>query len=79
MAPDLDDLKPEELTDPSMAQELTVTLTRAQLMLIESFLAENIQPKGYDMIAFAYDLFTRLKEALAQPAAEEPFGGISNE
>ena len=79
MAPDLDDLKPEELTDPSMSQELTVTLTRAQLMLIESFLAENIQPKGYDMIAFAYDLFTRLKEALAQPAAEETFGGISNE
>ena len=79
MAPDIDDLQPEELSDPSLAQELTVTLTRAQLMLIENFLAENIQPKGYDMIAFAYDLFTRLKEALAQPGLEEPFGGASNE
>ena len=60
-----------ELTDESMKQELIVELTRGQILLINEFLANNIQPKGYEMIAFAYDLFNRLQTALNTP--EDPF------
>jgi hypothetical protein len=50
------------------------------LTLINNFLAANIQPKGYDMIAFAYDLFTRLNKALEEaPVEQEAFGGENNE
>jgi len=69
-----------DLNGPNMSEEITLTLTRAHLTLINNFLSANIQPKGYDMIAFAYDLFTRLNSALETPApAEEAFGGDSNE
>ena len=60
-----------ELTNEEMQQELIVELTRGQVVLINEFLANNIQPKGYEMIAFAYDLFSRLKRAL--DTKEEPF------
>jgi hypothetical protein len=53
-----------ELDGPGMQEEVTITLTRAQLVIIKEFLGENIQPKGYEMIAFAYDLFSRLNAAL---------------
>ena len=39
--------------------------------MINEFLANNLQPKGYGMIEFAYDLFTRL-QALDTPV-KEPF------
>jgi hypothetical protein len=52
------------INETGMDDELTVTLTRAQLTIIKEFLAENLQPKGYEMISFAYDLFTRLNTAL---------------
>lgn len=60
-----------ELTNEEMQQELIVELTRGQVVLINEFLANNIQPKGYEMIAFAYDLFSRLKKALDTKV--EPF------
>ena len=53
-----------ELDGPGMQEEVTLTLTRAQLVIINEFLGEHIQPKGYEMIAFAYDLFSRLNAAL---------------
>jgi len=52
------------INETGMDDELTVTLTRAQLTIIKEFLAENLQPKGYEMISFAYDLFNRLNGAL---------------
>ena len=60
-----------ELTNEEMQQELIVELTRGQVVLINEFLSNNIQPKGYEMIAFAYDLFSRLNKAL--DTKEEPF------
>ena len=54
-----------DLDEPSMADEVTVKLTRGQLIIINAILAEHIQPKGYEHIAFAYDLFTRLQEAIS--------------
>ena len=53
-----------ELDAPGMQEEVTITLTRAQLTIINEFLKEHIQPKGYEMISFAYDLFSRLNAAL---------------
>ena len=69
-----------DLNGDKMSEEISLTLTRAHLTLINNFLAANIQPKGYEMIAFAYDLFTRLNTALEQtPVVEEVFGGETNE
>ncbi len=53
-----------DLTSESSKEEVNITLTRAQLHLIYEYLAQNIQPRGYEMIAFAYDLFNRLNAAL---------------
>ena len=57
---DLDDI----LNEPSMNDEVSVKLTRGQLAIIKSILSEHIQPKGYEAIAFAYNLFSRLNKAL---------------
>ncbi len=53
-----------DLQEPAMNDELTVTLTRAQLIIIKGILSEHIQPRGYEHIAFAYDMFTRLSNAI---------------
>jgi hypothetical protein len=69
-----------DLNGEKMSEEITLTLTRAHLTLINNFLAANIQPKGYEMIAFAYDLFTRLNKALEETSVkQEAFGGENNE
>ena len=62
------------LDDDAMNEEVTVTLTVGQLMIVKEFLAEDIQPKGYEMIAFAYNLFSRLNDALEKKdSTEEAF------
>ena len=61
-----------ELNNVEMKQELMVELTRGQVLVINEFLANNLQPKGYGMTEFAYDLFTRLRKALDTPT-KEPF------
>ena len=53
-----------DLSEPIMNDELTITLTRAQLIIIKGILSEHIQPRGYEHIAFAYALFTRLSNAI---------------
>tara|TARA_Y100000004_G_scaffold186938_1_gene239106 strand:+ start:236 stop:478 length:243 start_codon:yes stop_codon:yes gene_type:complete len=58
------DVSDIDLSEPIMHDELTITLTRAQLIIIKGILSEHIQPKGYEHIAFAYDLFTRLSNAI---------------
>ena len=60
-----------ELDEPEMQEEISLTLTRAQLTIINEFLKEHIQPKGYEMISFAYDLFKRLHNALEVEEVEE--------
>mgnify|MGYP006147446779 CR=1 FL=1 len=62
-----------ELDAPGMQEEVSITLTRAQLTIINEFLKEHIQPKGYEMISFAYDLFSRLHEALETEESEGAF------
>jgi hypothetical protein len=63
-----------ELGKAGMLDELTIVLTRAQLTIINEFLKEHIQPKGYEMISFAYDLFTRLNDALETKEEVEDVG-----
>ena len=53
-----------DLDDELHKQEVELKLTAGQLMLINEFLSNNIQPKGFAMIEFSYDLFKRLKEAI---------------
>ena len=65
-----------ELDEPGMQEEVTITLTRAQLTIINEFLKEHIQPKGYEMISFAYDLFKRLHDALEVEEIEETEGAF---
>ena len=63
VASDVDDLD-DILNEPTMNDEVSVNLTRGQLAIIKSILSEHIQPKGYEAIAFAYNLFSRLNKAL---------------
>ena len=59
------------LDDEGMNEEVTVTVTVGQLIIVKEFLAEHIQPKGYEMIAFAYNLFTRINAALETKETQE--------
>lgn len=68
-----------DLDDDAMKKEIDLTLTVGQVQLIYNFLAQNVQPKGFDMIEFAYDLFKRLNDALdgiditpAEESGEDP-------
>ena len=60
-----------DLNDELQAQEVELKLTLGQLTLINEFLSKNIQPKGFLMIEFSYDLFKRLKEAIESVEVED--------
>ena len=53
-----------DLNNESNLIEVDVKLTKGQLIVISKFMSENIQPKGFEMIKFSYDLFKRLNDAL---------------
>ena len=60
-----------DLDDELQKQEVELKLTLGQLLLINEFLSKNIQPKGFLMIEFSYDLFKRLKTAIESVEVEE--------
>ena len=60
-----------DLDDALQKQEVELKLTLGQLLLINEFLSKNIQPKGFLMIEFSYDLFKRLKTAIESVEVEE--------
>ena len=60
-----------DLDDALQKQEVELKLTLGQLLLINEFLSKNIQPKGFLMIEFSYDLFKRLKNAIESVEVEE--------
>lgn len=62
-----------DLDDELQKQEVELKLTVGQLMLINEFLSNHIQPKGFAMIEFSYDLIKRLNEAIKSVEAEEAF------
>ena len=60
-----------DLDDELQKQEVELKLTLGQLLLINEFLSKHIQPKGFLMIEFSYDLFKRLKNAIESVEVEE--------
>tara|TARA_B100001250_G_scaffold317849_1_gene280338 strand:- start:194 stop:451 length:258 start_codon:yes stop_codon:yes gene_type:complete len=60
-----------DLDDELQKQEVELKLTLGQLLLINEFLSKHIQPKGFLMIEFSYDLFKRLNTAIESVQVEE--------
>lgn len=60
-----------DLDDERLKEETELKLTLGQLLLINEFMSKNIQPKGFLMIEFAYDLFKRLNDAILTFEDEE--------
>tara|TARA_B100000575_G_scaffold160277_2_gene128129 strand:- start:291 stop:521 length:231 start_codon:yes stop_codon:yes gene_type:complete len=60
-----------DLDDERLKEETELKLTLGQLLLINEFMSKNIQPKGFLMIEFAYDLFKRLNDAILSFEDEE--------
>jgi len=47
------------ILDPEMREEIDITLTKGQALFIFKILEANIQPRGLEMVEFAYDLMKR--------------------
>lgn len=47
------------ILDPKMKEEIDITLTKGQALFIFKILEQNIQPRGLEMVEFAYDLMKR--------------------
>ena len=47
------------ILDPEMKEEIDITLTKGQALFIFKILEVNIQPRGLEMVEFAYDLMKR--------------------
>ena len=47
------------ILDPEMKEEIEITLTKGQALFIFKVLEQNIQPRGLEMVEFAYDLMKR--------------------
>ena len=60
-----------DLDDERLKEETELKLTLGQLLLINEFMSKNIQPKGFLMIEFAYELFKRLNDAILTVEDEE--------
>ena len=60
-----------DLDDEKLKEEVNVKLTIGQLLLINEFMSKNVQPKGFLMIEFAYDLFKRLNDAIESVEIED--------
>ncbi len=60
-----------DLDDEKLKEEVNVKLTLGQLLLINEFMSKNVQPKGFLMIEFAYDLFKRLNDAIQSVEIED--------
>ena len=60
-----------DLDDEKLKEEVNVKLTLGQLLLINEFMSKNVQPKGFLMIEFAYDLFKRLNDAIESVEIED--------
>jgi len=62
------------ILDPEMKEEIDITLTKGQALFIFKILEQNIQPRGLEMVEFAYDLMKRfdpVRNLLETDDAEE--------
>ena len=56
-----------------MSEKITLTLTRGELTVINSFIKAQLQTKGYEMIFFAHNLFNSLDAVLGAKESKEAF------
>jgi len=49
------------LFSPELAEEIDVTLTKGQVLYVTSVLEAVVQPRGYQMVEYVYDLMSRLR------------------
>tara|TARA_B100000900_G_C20372049_1_gene630813 strand:- start:463 stop:774 length:312 start_codon:yes stop_codon:yes gene_type:complete len=71
------------ILDPKMKEEVDITLTKGQALFIFKILEQNIQPRGLEMVEFAYDLMKRFdsvrnlleetEETMVDDDEEDPF------
>ena len=62
------------ILDPEMKEEIDITLTKGQALFIFKILEQNIQPRGLEMVEFAYDRMKRfdpVRSLLETDDAEE--------
>ena len=50
------------LMSPEMNETVNLSLTLGEAMLIRNILETNINPRGYQMVEFCYNLMTKFKE-----------------
>ena len=59
------------LFSPELAEEVDITLTKGQVLYVTSVLEAVVQPRGYQMVEFVYELMSRLR-VLTENLVEEP-------
>ena len=62
------------ILDPYFQEEISLTLTKGQALFIFRILEANIQPRGLQMVEFAYDLMKRVDmvESFVNDTGPEP-------
>ncbi len=60
--PEGDEVREEQIVsilDPKFQEEIDMKMTKAEALFIFRFLEQNIQPRGMQMVEFAYNLMKR--------------------
>ena len=61
------------LMSPEMNETVSLSLTLGEAMLIRNILDTNINPRGYQMVEYCYNLMTKFKNAIeSQGVTDEP-------
>ena len=63
------------ILDPKFQEEIDMKMTKAEAMFIFRFLEQNIQPRGMQMVEFAYNLMKRfdvVKDIMNADAGPDP-------
>ena len=61
------------LMSPEMNETVSLSLTLGEVMLIRNILDTNINPRGYQMVEYCYNLMTKFKNAIeSQGVTDEP-------
>ena len=52
------------LKSPEMNEKVSIILTLGEATLIRNILETNINPRGFDMVEYCYNLMTKFKDAV---------------
>lgn len=53
-----------DLLSDEMNEEVELTLTKGQALFIYKMLESNIQPRGFQMVQFAFDMMNRFEDTV---------------